>query len=150
MDAGLNLRNVPKIAADISDQDSLVRMAKLGTVVLNCVGPIFTGKQEVVDACIEAGTHCVDLNGNPLLTERIQRDCDDIAKKKNVYIVQSCGFDTIPVDMGVVHLQQNFGGDLNSVESYMHTDNKEKVSGRENPKIRFNERVGSILNGDYF
>lgn len=94
----------------MDNRNSLVEMAKQGKVVLNCVGPYrFSGKQ-VVEACIEAGAHCVDVSGEPEYLERVQLDCDAQAKEKGVYIVGSCGFDSIPADMGIVHLIKNFGG----------------------------------------
>lgn len=87
-------------------------MAGAGKVVLNCVGPYrFSGKQ-VVEACIEAGTHCVDVSGEPEYLELVQRDCDEVAKKNKVYIVGSCGIDSIPADLGIVQLMQNFGGEF--------------------------------------
>ncbi|CAL8135489.1 unnamed protein product [Orchesella dallaii] len=123
---GEDLQNVPVILADVSDQKSLVDMAKQCKVLLNCVGPYrFSGK-EVVDACIEAGASCVDVSGEPEYLERVQLYCDEDAKKKGVYIVGSCGFDSIPADMGVAYLLKNFGGDVNSVEEYVETENKGK------------------------
>lgn len=111
----------------MDDQQSLVNMAKQGKCVLNCVGPYrFSGKQ-VVDACIEAGAHCVDVSGEPEYLEKVQLQCDEAAKQKGVYIVGACGFDSIPVDMGVVHLIKNFGGDVNSVEEYVESNTDQKV-----------------------
>lgn len=92
-------------------------MAKEGRVVLNCVGPYrFSGRQ-VVDACIEAGTNCVDVSGEPEFLESVQLNCNEQAEKKGVYIVGACGFDSIPADLGVVHLIKNFGGGFNKIAS---------------------------------
>ena len=51
------------------------------------------------------------------------------AKEAGVYVLQSCGFDSIPAEMGVIHMQQMFeGGDVNDVESYLLI--------REGPEVR--------------
>jgi short subunit dehydrogenase-like uncharacterized protein len=46
------------------------------------------------------------------------------AKESNTYVVGSCGFDCIPSDCGTVFLQQQFQGDVNSVEIYLELENK--------------------------
>lgn len=133
---GEDVTGTKKILADVDDQQSLVNMAKQGKCVLNCVGPYrFSGKQ-VVDACIEAGAHCVDVSGEPEYLEKVQLQCDEAAKQKGVYIVGACGFDSIPVDMGVVHLIKNFGGDVNSVEEYVESNNEQKVCFPFSQKVR--------------
>lgn len=41
------------------------------------------------------------------------------AAKKGVYIVSACGFDSIPTDLGVVFLEKEFKGQVNSVETFL-------------------------------
>ncbi|GBP52598.1 Saccharopine dehydrogenase-like oxidoreductase [Eumeta japonica] len=56
---------------------------------------------------------------NAKFMETMQLVHDAAARDAGVYVVSACGFDSVPNDMGVVFLQQNFGGILNSVESYL-------------------------------
>lgn len=49
----------------------------------------------------------------------MQLQYNDAAKEKGIYIVSACGFDSIPADMGVIFLQEKFGGVVNSVETYL-------------------------------
>jgi len=123
---GVDLKDVPKLMADVSDSDSLRRMAKQGDVVLNCVGPYAWFGEVVVRACIEEGTHHLDLSGEADYLETMQLKYDRLAEEKGVYVIAPCGFDSIPADLGTTYLQQQFGGDLNSVELYMqfHTGGK--------------------------
>ncbi|KAL4721542.1 hypothetical protein ACJJTC_014400 [Scirpophaga incertulas] len=51
--------------------------------------------------------------------EQMQLHYDQQARDAGVIIVSACGLDSVPNDMGVVYLENNFNGTLNSVESYM-------------------------------
>ncbi|PVD25896.1 hypothetical protein C0Q70_13560 [Pomacea canaliculata] len=94
-------------------------MSQQTKVVLNCVGPYRFHGEQVVKACIEGGANCVDISGEPQFLEKVQLLYSAKAKEANVYVVGSCGFDSIPVDMGVHFTRKNFKGDLNSVEGYL-------------------------------
>ncbi len=51
--------------------------------------------------------------------EKMQLYYNSAAQENNCYVVGSCGFDSIPADMGTVFLEEQFGGQVNSVESYI-------------------------------
>lgn len=104
------MKSVEKIVADVSDPESIKSMARLGKVVLNCVGPYRFFGEQVVKACVEEGTHHVDVSGEPQFLESMQLKYHKLAEEKGIYVVGSCGFDSIPADCGTVYLVQNFGG----------------------------------------
>ena len=54
----------------------------------------------------------------------------EIAKQNGVYIVGACGWDSIPCDLGIHYLKRNFGGDLDSAETYVqfHIGPKAKLT----------------------
>ena len=54
----------------------------------------------MVKACVTQGTHHVDISGEPQFLETMQLKYNDEAEKKGIYIVGSCGFDSIPSDLG--------------------------------------------------
>jgi len=110
LNPGLDLSGIEKVAADVSDVDSLRRMAQQCDVVINCVGPYRFYGENVVKACIAEGTHHVDVSGEPQFLEKMQLLYHKEAEAKGVYIVGACGFDSIPADMGTVFLQNNFKG----------------------------------------
>ncbi|CAG2060162.1 unnamed protein product [Timema podura] len=64
-----------------------------------------------------------------LFMERMQLEYHEAAKQKNVYIINACGFDCIPVDLGTVFLVNNFKGDVNSVECYLEVWQKTFMMG---------------------
>lgn len=117
--ANKNLMNTPIVIADVNDEKSLVEMAKRCRVVVNLCGPYRFYGEPVVRACIEAGSHHVDVSGEPQYMETMQLKYHAKAQEKNIYIVSACGFDSIPADMGVVFIEKNFDGVVNSVETYL-------------------------------
>jgi short subunit dehydrogenase-like uncharacterized protein len=50
----------------------------------------------------------------------MQLDYNSTARDNNCYVVGGCGFDSIPADMGTVFLEQEFDGQVNSVETYLN------------------------------
>ncbi|XP_037952147.1 saccharopine dehydrogenase-like oxidoreductase [Teleopsis dalmanni] len=113
-----DLNDIPVVIADISDQKSLDLMAKKCKLIINCCGPYRFYGEVVVKACIENGTHHIDLSGEQLFIDKMFEVYHDLAQEKGTYVVSACGFDTIPAEMGVVYVEQNFGGDINSIEMY--------------------------------
>ncbi|HEX6027109.1 MAG TPA: enoyl-ACP reductase, partial [Solirubrobacter sp.] len=95
----------PLVVADVSDEASLAAMAGDARVVATTVGPYWPAGLKLVDACVQAGTHYLDLTGEILFAhatiERHER-----ARSK---IVLSCGFDSIPSDLGVLLLHEQAG-----------------------------------------
>lgn len=61
----------------------------------------------------------MDLSGEPLFLERMQIKYDEVARKRNISIVGSCGFDSIPADLGTAYLKSEFNGELNQIEHYL-------------------------------
>lgn len=61
--AGQDLSEIPIIIADVSNQQSLVDMAKKAKVIVNCCGPYRHWGEQVVKACVESGTSHVDVSG---------------------------------------------------------------------------------------
>ncbi|XP_053365187.1 saccharopine dehydrogenase a, tandem duplicate 1 [Clarias gariepinus] len=107
------------IVADVSEPDSLAAMCKLGRIILNCVGPYRFYGEAVVKACVDNGAHCVDISGEPQFLESMQLNYNSAAADAGVYIVGSCGFDSIPSDMGVIYTRDQFKGTLTAVESFL-------------------------------
>ncbi|XP_014359566.2 saccharopine dehydrogenase-like oxidoreductase [Papilio machaon] len=118
---GEELSSIPVLIADVGDEESLFSMCQRAKVLVNCCGPYRLYGEPVVAAAVRAKTHYVDISGEPQFIETIQLRYDSPAREAGVYIISACGFDSIPNDLGVVFLEQNFEGTLNSVESYITT-----------------------------
>ncbi len=99
-------QDVPLIVADSADAESLAAMASLTKVVLTTVGPYQLYGTDLVGACVANGTDYVDLCGEPAWMRDIIEGFDGQAKQSGARIVLSCGFDSIPFDMGVYFLQE--------------------------------------------
>jgi len=125
----IDILQTPIIKADVYDQKSILEMCQQAKVILNCVGPYKLFGEIVVSSCIEAGTHHVDLSGEFHFLETTQAKYFNAAREKGVYVVQACGFDSIPGDYGVSLVKKNFPGDLNSVEYFVEV--KQGPSGRQ-------------------
>ncbi|XP_056641780.1 saccharopine dehydrogenase-like oxidoreductase [Diorhabda sublineata] len=115
---GIDLSHIPIVIADVSDRESLKKMAERTRVLINCCGPYAKYGYPVVEACIAAGTHHVDITAEPEYIETMYTKYHAPAQEKGVYIVMCCGVDTIPSDLGLVYLEQQFDGVLNSVVAY--------------------------------
>lgn len=99
--------DVPFVVADASDPASLKAMAERTSVVLTTVGPYQLYGSDVVAACVAAGTDYVDLCGEVNWMHTMIAEHGEAAKKSGARIVLSCGFDSIPFDLGVYFLQEN-------------------------------------------
>ena len=96
---------VPLIVADGSDVQSINSMVDRASVVLTTVGPYQLYGNELVSACAEHGTDYVDLCGEPAWMHKMIADHSAAAEKSGARIIFSCGFDSIPFDLGVLFLQ---------------------------------------------
>ncbi len=97
---------VPQVVADASDPVSINAMAAGTRVVLTTVGPYQLYGSDLVRACAEAGTDYVDLCGEPAWMHEMIAAHGAAAKASGARIVFSCGFDSVPFDLGVYFLQQ--------------------------------------------
>lgn len=96
----------PLIVADASQPDTLEHMVARAGAVATTVGPYQLYGESLLAACAEAGTDYVDLCGEPAWMHQMIGKYDSVAKQSGARIVFSCGFDSIPFDMGVWFLQQ--------------------------------------------
>ncbi len=97
--------DIPFVLADAAEPSSLAAMAERTACIITTVGPYTNYGEPLVAACTHAGTHYVDLCGEPLWMHAMIPKYQDAAKASGARIVFSCGFDSIPFDLGVFYLQ---------------------------------------------
>ncbi len=97
--------NVDLVTADASDPASLKAMAESAQVIITTVGPYQLYGEPLLAACAEAGTDYVDLCGEPAWMAQMIGKYQKQAEASGARIVFSCGFDSVPFDMGVRYLQ---------------------------------------------
>ncbi len=98
--------DTPLVVADADDTASLAAMAARAGCIATTVGPYQLYGEPVMAACIDAGTDYVDLCGEPVWMHEMIGKYEARAKASKARIVFSCGFDSIPFDMGVWFLQE--------------------------------------------
>ncbi|UZG53163.1 saccharopine dehydrogenase family protein [Rhodococcus opacus] len=91
----------PVIVANSDDAASLAALAGRTRVVATTVGPYAKYGHALAAACAESGTDYVDLTGEVLFARESIDANHDRARETGARIVHSCGFDSIPSDLGV-------------------------------------------------
>jgi short subunit dehydrogenase-like uncharacterized protein len=98
--------DTPLLTANADDPAALRALTARATVVLTTVGPYQLYGNDLVAACVETGTAYVDLCGEPNWMHDMIARHQDAAKASGARIVLSCGFDSIPFDLGVWTVEQ--------------------------------------------
>lgn len=100
------------LTADAGDADALQAVARSTKVVISTVGPYIRHGEPLVAACAESGTDYVDLTGEPEFVDRIWLAHHDRARASGARIVNACGFDSIPHDLGAWFTVQQLPEDV--------------------------------------
>lgn len=98
--------DVQRIVADAADADAMADLAQSATVIASTVGPYALYGSNLVAAAAAAGTHYCDLTGEPQWMQRMIDEHGVAATETGARIVHTCGFDSIPSDLGVWFTQQ--------------------------------------------
>ena len=101
--------DTPLVVTDADDPAALAALMQRTRLVLSTVGPYQLYGSALVAACAAAGVHYVDLCGEPAWMRQMIDAHEADARRSGARIVFSCGFDSIPFDLGVFFLQQAFG-----------------------------------------
>jgi short subunit dehydrogenase-like uncharacterized protein len=115
--------DVGLLEADVTDEATIRAVAEASKVVITTVGPYIVYGEPLVAACAAAGTDYVDLTGEPEFVDLMWLRYHEQARKSGARIVHSCGFDSIPYDLGVLYTVQQLPEDAAiSVEGYIRTN----------------------------
>ncbi|HEY2749838.1 saccharopine dehydrogenase family protein [Phenylobacterium sp.] len=94
------------IVADADNPAELDAMVRRAKAIITTVGPYQLYGDKLVAACVAAGTDCLDLTGEPNWMATIIAAHHAGAKKSGARIVHSCGFDSIPFELGVFFAEE--------------------------------------------
>ena len=94
------------IVADASDPASLEAMVAQTKSVITTVGPYLLYGNELLAACVAAGVDYFDLCGEPIWMRQKIDQHEAAAKKSGARIVFSCGYDSLPFELGVFCAQK--------------------------------------------
>jgi short subunit dehydrogenase-like uncharacterized protein len=117
---GDKAKNLSIIIADANDLEALQSMCQQAKVVMSTVGPYDLYGETLIQACVATGTDYCDLTGEAHWIKKMLDKYEDQAKQTGARIVHCTGFDSIPSDLGVYHLQtqaiKQFGSPCNKVK----------------------------------
>lgn len=99
---------LPSVIADAADPASLDAMVKRADVVISTVGPYQLYGAPLVEGCAMAGTDYVDLTGESNWIAAMIVEHQTTARASGARLVFSCGFDSIPFDLGAYFAEESF------------------------------------------
>ena len=99
-------KETPLIAADASDVASLKAMVEQTKSVISTVGPYQFYGNDLVAICAASGTDYLDLCGEPVWMRQMIDKHEAAAKASGARIVFSCGFDSVPFELGAFFVQK--------------------------------------------
>ena len=110
--------NVEIIIADSDDVAALEALTARTKVVLSTAGPFHRYGSNLVAACVKNGSHYVDITGENFWVKGLIEKHHAEAAAKGVRIIPSCGFDSIPSDLGSFFAIQKIEAPIKRVESF--------------------------------
>lgn len=117
---GAKAKYLPLLLADAADQPALRKLCAQSKVIVSTVGPYALYGEPLVKACAESGTDYCDLTGETQFIHRMLERYEAPAQSSGARIVPSCGFDSIPSDLGVhflqAHAQQRYGAPCTKIQ----------------------------------
>ncbi|MFB1481129.1 trans-acting enoyl reductase family protein [Corallococcus sp. RDP092CA] len=118
-----DLAALPVVLADAKDPASLDAMVARTRVIISTVGPYARYGHELVAACVRAGTDYCDLTGEVQFMRRTIDAHDARARETGARIVHTCGFDSIPSDLGTLmvqdYMREKHGGHCDQVRFHL-------------------------------
>lgn len=88
---------LPYKVFDVKNIDEVATHLHGFALVLHCAGPFIFTSEIMVQACLQAKVHYLDITGEYQVFERIF-ELDAEAKKNNVMLLPGVGFDVVPSD----------------------------------------------------
>jgi short subunit dehydrogenase-like uncharacterized protein len=105
-------KETPLVVADAEKPADLEAMVGRAKAIITTVGPYQLYGNALVAACAAAGTDCLDLSGEPNWMRTVIDAHSETAKKTGARIVHSCGFDSIPFELGVYFAEETAKANL--------------------------------------
>ncbi|MHA4837800.1 saccharopine dehydrogenase family protein [Sphingopyxis sp. MSC1_008] len=98
--------HVELIEADITDPAAAASLARRTKTIISTAGPFATVGEPLVAACAQSGTDYVDISGDAVWIRKMFDRYQDAAIASGARLIFTCGFDSVPSDLGVFLLQE--------------------------------------------
>ena len=102
----LNIAKDRIFIADCNNIESLIKLTSKTKVICTTVGPYAKLGTNLIEACIKTNTNYCDITGETQWIRKMIDKYHTRAKENKIKIINSCGFDSIPSDMGVFYSQK--------------------------------------------
>ncbi len=106
------------LIADSQDEDALDRLTQRTKVVLSTAGPFHRYGSKLVASCVKNNAHYVDITGENFWVKGLIDKHHEEASRKGVRIIPSCGYDSIPSDLGSLHCVQSMNKPIKRIEAF--------------------------------
>ena len=106
------------LVADSDDEAGLKDICSRSKVVLSTAGPFHRYGSKLVKACVENGSHYVDITGENFWVKGLIEKHHEEALRKGIRIIPSCGFDSIPSDIGTFYAVRSLNKPVKRVDSF--------------------------------
>ena len=127
--AGRNLTKLQKVAednqakveilvADSDDEVALDTLTSRAKVILSTAGPFHRYGSKLVASCVKNSSHYVDITGENFWVKDLIETRHEEAARKGIRIIPSCGFDSIPSDLGTFFAAKSLGKPIKRIESF--------------------------------
>ncbi|MDC3271422.1 saccharopine dehydrogenase NADP-binding domain-containing protein [Gammaproteobacteria bacterium] len=127
--AGRNLTKLEKVAeenqtkveiliADSDDEKALDNLTSRARVILSTTGPFHRYGSKLVASCIKNHTHYIDITGENFWVKGLIEKHHKDASAKGIRIIPSCGFDSIPSDLGTFFAAKALSQPIKRIESF--------------------------------
>ena len=135
--AGRNKQKLEKVAnkysisnlfiADSFNMESLDVITSKAKLIISIVGPYSIYGKKLIESCVNNQCHHLDLTGEPEFVHFVENNYSQKAKDNNVILMNCCGFESIPPDIGTYYTMQKLKNKDANVTTFLKT--RGKISG---------------------
>ena len=118
---------VDSFIANSFDKSSLDMITEKAKLIISVVGPYSIYGKELIESCVNNSCHYLDLTGEPDFVDFVERNFSEKAEKNNVILMNCCGFESIPPDIGTYYTIKKLKNKNAKVRTFLKT--KGKISG---------------------
>jgi len=119
--------SIDTIKANSFDLDSLNNLTSKTKLIISVVGPYSVYGKKLIDSCVKNSCHYLDLTGEPDFVHFVENNFSEEAKEKGVILMNCCGFESIPPDLGVYYTIKQLNESNAKIKTFLKT--KGKISG---------------------
>ena len=113
-----NSVDVEILIADSDNEAELDVLTSRAKVMLSTTGPFHRYGSKLVASCVKNSSHYVDITGENFWVKGIIAKHHEEASAKGIRIIPSCGYDSIPSDLGVFYSAKALNKPIKRIESF--------------------------------